>query len=310
MTIRNGLSLPYGNSVLPHTVRMLYDRCRPYIKHGFGHFFMYVFGRFSLVRACMVWIYGRKEFTPLDHSGTSLVEDVDVGSAVARIRRDGFFCGLTLRREVLEEFLRISSQATCFRDGDINFPFLHVAAGSSQRQTTQTFRLGTYTNALSTMPALRALASDPQLLSIARGYLGTEPALIGARMWWSFFGPADSTQQVKAGQGFHYDIDGYRGLTFFFYLTEVTPSSGPHIYVRGSHVRKRWRHLVSVSKTRTDSEIEETYGPEEQIIMCGPPGSGFAEDIFGFHKGLHPEEADRLILQIRYGLRSYTAPGD
>jgi hypothetical protein len=84
---------------------------------------------------------------------------------------------------------------------------------------------------------LRALASDQQLLAIARQYLGTEPALIGARMWWSFVGPADSAQQVKAGRGFHYDV-----------------------YVRGTHVRKSWRRLVSLSKARSDKEIEERYG--------------------------------------------------
>jgi hypothetical protein len=310
MLVRNELSFLRANSLLPHKIRTFYDRCRPYVGHGSGHFLMYVFGRFGLVRSCMVWIYSRRASKAPLNSGPSLIEDVDVDNAIAKIRHDGFFCGLNLRREVLEEFLTIASQATCFGDGNVNFPFRYVAGGMSQRQTAQTFRLGTYTNALGRVPALRALTSDPQLLAIARGYLGTQPALIGARMWWSFVGPADSAQRVKAGQGFHYDIDGYRGLTFFFYLTDVTPSSGPHIYVRGSHVGKSWRHLVSVSKTRTDHEIEQSYGTDEQIIMCGPAGSGFAEDIFGFHKGLHPEGADRLIVQVRYGLRSYAEPGD
>jgi hypothetical protein len=27
-------------------------------------------------------------------------------------------------------------------------------------------------------------------------------------------------------------------------------------------------------------------------------------------EGLHPETADRLIVQVRYGLRSYFEPGD
>jgi hypothetical protein len=35
-------------------------------------------------------------------------------------------------------------------------------------------------------------------------------------MWWSFAGPADAVQQLQAGQGFHYDIDGYRALAFSF----------------------------------------------------------------------------------------------
>jgi hypothetical protein len=310
MLIRNELSPLLSNGVLPHKLRTLYDRCRPYVGHGSGHFLMYVFGRFGLVRSCMVWIYSRKASKALVNPGPSLVEDVDIDDAVAEIRHDGFYCGLKLRQQALEEFLTMSSHATCFGDGNVNLPFRYVAGGISQRQTAQPFSLGKYTNVLDRVPVLRALTSDPQLLAIARRYLGVEPALIGARMWWSFAGPADSTQRVKAGQGFHYDIDGYRGLAFFFYLTEVTPSSGPHIYVRKTHARKCWRHLVSVYKARTDNEIEKSYGAEGQVTLCGPPESGFAEDIFGFHKGLHPECADRLIVQVRYGLRSYTEPRD
>jgi hypothetical protein len=300
----------WGSTKLPSKFRTLYIRCRPYLGHGLGHFLMYVFGRFGLVRSFMVWVYSRKASKTPSTYRSSLIEDVDVENAVAKIRQDGFFSGLVLRREVIEEFLKSSSQATCFGDGNVDFPFRYGAGDFAQPQVGPTFRLGKYSDGLRRLPVLRTLASDPQLLTIARRYIGTEPALIGARMWWSFAGPADSTQQVKAGQGFHYDIDGYRGLTFFFYLTNVTPSSGPHVYVRGTHVRKSWRHLVSIYKARSDKEIEQTYRPENQTILCGPPGSGFAEDIFGFHKGLHPESADRLIVQVRYGLRAYAEPGD
>jgi hypothetical protein len=63
--------------------------------------------------------------------------------------------------------------------------------------------------------------------------------------------------------------------------------------------RKSWKHLVSVSRTRSEKEIEEKYGPAHQITLCGPPQSEFAEDLFGFHKGLNLEIADRLIVQVR-----------
>jgi hypothetical protein len=124
-------------------------------------------------------------------------------------------------------------------------------------------------------------------------------------MWWSFAGPTDGNREKASGQGFHYDIDGYRALAFFFYLTDVGPSNGPHVYIRGSHAKKRLRHLVTMYKGRSDAEIESSYGLERQIVSCGAAGSGFAEDIFGFHKGLHPEIGDRLIVQVRFGLRDY-----
>jgi hypothetical protein len=124
-------------------------------------------------------------------------------------------------------------------------------------------------------------------------------------MWWSFAASADPKQQMDVGQGFHYDLDGYRALAFFFYLTDVGSSNGAHLYIRGSHVQKSLRHLVSLYRGREDAEIEKYYEPERQVIVCGPAGFGFAEDIFGFHKGLHPNSGDRLILQVRYGIRDY-----
>jgi hypothetical protein len=78
MPIRNELSHLWGNGVLPHKIRAWSDRCRPYVGHGSGHFLMYVFGRFGLVRSCMVSIYSRKASKALLNLGPSLVEDVDV----------------------------------------------------------------------------------------------------------------------------------------------------------------------------------------------------------------------------------------
>jgi hypothetical protein len=216
MLMRDHVSFFGTGTDLPRKIRALYGRCRPYVEHGLGHFLMYVFGRFRLVRSFMVWIYSQKVSKQSSASGRSLIEDVDVDHAVARIRRDGIFSGLNLRSEVVEEFLKASSESTCFGDGNVDFPFRYGSGDFSQQQAAQTFRLGTYNNGLCRLPPLRLLPLTPQLLAIARQYLGTQPALIGARMWWSFVCPADNKQQVKPDQGLQYDIDAYRGLTFSF----------------------------------------------------------------------------------------------
>jgi hypothetical protein len=80
--------------------------------------------------------------------------------------------------------------------------------------------------------------------------------------------------------------------------------------MRGTHKRKALKHLVSLHKAQSDEEVEARYGVDRQIVLCGPAGSGFAEDIFGYHKGLPPDE-DRLIAQVRFGLHDYgTTKGD
>jgi hypothetical protein len=283
-----------------------YSRSQKYFKGGLGHLLMYTFGRFGPVRSSVVWLYSRRTPKPPSASSPKLVEDVDVDEVVLKVTQDGFSPGLRLRKDVVDQLLAFASVATCFGDGKADLPFRYGDQSATDAEAARPFRLGRYNNALKTSPLLQALASDAQLLAIARKYLRTEPVLIGARMWWSLVGPADHEQPLgEAGQDFHYDIDGYRALTFFFYLTDVGPSSGPHVYVRGTHVKKLWRHSLSIYKARNDTEIEKCYGRERQILVCGLAGTGFAEDIFGFHKGLHPASADRLILQLRYGLRDY-----
>ena len=282
-----------------------YVRGRRYLAHGPAHLLMFVFGRFRAVRSLMVWIYSLRPPQPLPASGSTLVEDVDVDDAVGKLCHDGLFPGLQLRNEVVEQLLAFASVATCFADENADLPFRYHDKAIAEQQSARTFRVGAYTHALRACPVIQALSADPKLLAIARKYLRTHPVLIGARMWWSFAASADPKQQMDVGQGFHYDLDGYRALAFFFYLTDVGSSNGAHLYIRGSHVQKSLRHLVSLYRGREDAEIEKYYEPERQVIVCGPAGFGFAEDIFGFHKGLHPNSGDRLILQVRYGIRDY-----
>ena len=282
-----------------------YRRSQRYLEGGPGHFFMYLLARFRVVRSIVVWIYSLRNTTALSAAGPTFVENVDVDGAARSISEDGFFSGLRLQPDAVEELLTFSDLAPCFGDGRRDRPFLYADRANAEQQYGETFKLGRYNHALLASPLLQALSRDAQLLAIARKYLQTEPVLIGVRMWWSFVGPADEDEQMKSAQGFHYDIDGYRGLTFFFYLTNVGLSNGPHVYIRGTHVKKAWKHVVSLYKGRSDDEINKSYGLERQVVSCGPAGSGFAEDIFGFHKGLHPESGDRLIVQLRYGLRDY-----
>jgi hypothetical protein len=282
-----------------------YRRSQRYLEGGPGHFFMYLLARFRVVRSFIVWMYSLRNTTAPVLPGPTLVENIDLDKAAQSISEDGFFSGLRLRPEVVEDLLTFSALAPCFGEGKRDRPFLYADRANAEQQYGETFKLGRYNHALLASPVLQALSRDEQLLAIARRYLKSEPVLIGVRMWWSFVGPADADEQMKSAQGFHYDIDGYRGLTFFFYLTDVGLSDGPHVYVRGTHVKKSWNHIVSLYKGRSDEEINNSYGLERQVVCCGPAGSGFAEDIFGFHKGLHPEAGDRLIVQLRFGLQDY-----
>jgi hypothetical protein len=119
---------------------------------------MYVFGRFRLVRSFMVWIYSRRRTEPVPAlTGSTLVEDVNIGEAASSICRDGFFSGLRLRAEAVEQLLTFSSLAACFGEGKLDLPFRYADKDSAEQEYGQTFKLGRYRHALLSSPALRAL---------------------------------------------------------------------------------------------------------------------------------------------------------
>jgi hypothetical protein len=178
-----------------------HSRSHRYLRHGAGHLLMYAFGRFGVVRSFMVWVSSLRSTKALPATRPTLLQDVDVDEAARSIREDGFFPGLHLREEVAEQLLTFSSMTTCFGEGDPGLPFHYDDKDIVERQSGKIFKLGKFNHAFSASPVLQALASDPQLLAIARNYLRTEPVLVCARMWWSFAGPTDPEQQNERWSG-------------------------------------------------------------------------------------------------------------
>jgi len=267
---------------------------------------MYTLGRFSFVRNAAV-VLNRYRNPPArdSHRPSRNLNAVCVDEAVASIRDGGLFSGLRLTEETLKQLLEYCRENPCYAEGERKLPFYAKDREAAECQYGRKILLGRYPDCRSNCAAVRRLERDPVLRAIARQYLGSEPVLIGARMWWSFARHSSEKEQSKSGQTFHYDIDGYRSLAFFFYLTDVNEEAGPHVYVPGSHRKKRLLDLVSLRKSRSDAHIMHVYGGDAIKIVEGRAGEGFAEDIFCFHKGLSPRTRDRLILQVRFGLRDY-----
>ena len=140
------------------------------------------------------------------------------------------------------------------------------------------------------------LLIDEKLLAIAQSYLGTKPVIDLMTMWWStsfLKGPSS-----EAAQLFHFDMDRIKFLKFFFYLTDVSTDTGPHVYVRGSH-----RHKPGPLRKDgriPDDEIARFYQPSDIVEITGPRGTIIAADTRGFHKGKPPVRSDRLVLEIEY----------
>ena len=81
-------------------------------------------------------------------------------------------------------------------------------------------------------------------------------------------------------QKFHTDIDYTKHFKIFIYLDDVLDQDGPHIFIPGTHKRKKWSHLLI--KRYDDDDIYQNY--KNKIKFTGKKGTIFFEDTFGFHR--------------------------
>jgi hypothetical protein len=159
-------------------------------------------------------------------------------------------------------------------------------------------------------PDVQRLMADPSLLAVAQAYLGCLPVLSSVFMLWSTPACLADNAREELAQMYHFDMDHLKWLKFFFYLTEVTPERGPHCFIAKSH---RTGHQLPALLARgyvryPDQELEPYYPAADRIELTGPPGTLFAVDTRGYHKGITPRTGDRLMLQLEFCDTLFGAP--
>jgi hypothetical protein len=157
---------------------------------------------------------------------------------------------------------------------------------------------------------IRALVFDPSVRAVAAAVLGCEPVQDLLAMWWStpFRPPADQDEQQRsaAAQLHHFDMDRLGFIKMFFYLTDVTPETGPLCLVRGSHLKKPeelWR-----DGRISDAEIAAHFPPEQRMELPGSAGTILLVDTRAFHQGKPPVSGERLLFQIEWSIDLYGTP--
>lgn len=143
------------------------------------------------------------------------------------------------------------------------------------------------------LPAARALANHPLVLSIVSNYLGCRPTIDDILAWWSLPGRL----APKEEQFFHRDNDAVRFVKLFIYLGDVEEDEGAHVFISGSHCDNL---LLERRRRYRDEEVMSAFGDNRAHKMAGAFGCAFLEDTFGLHKGAVPATKPRLLFQVRY----------
>jgi hypothetical protein len=145
-------------------------------------------------------------------------------------------------------------------------------------------------------PHLLAVANSPRVLALVEAYLGVTPVIAAMRVWWTLPDRVGAPEETEL---FHRDVDDYRFLKLFVYLTDVDEECGPHVFARASH---RMNVLTEIRRF-SDQEVAEAVGSESLVRFTGPAGTSFLEATYGLHKGPPPIAKPRLAFQPLYTMR-------
>jgi hypothetical protein len=234
----------------------------------------------------------------------SLFSNLDRDAFLAAMIGNGCAFSLKLPERIVDSITAYaeSSPVFAFREEKLGFP-PHERI-RAQTALGREILLAQYYNTLKNCPAVTEVASDPVLNWIALKYLGSVPVFLGCNLWWTYPVNPNLADQIKYAHFFHRDIDDFRFIKFFFYMSDVASGDGAHWLVAGSHARAPHIKFKDYFLTRrfTDSEIAGFYGRPKMIEVVGQKGSGFAEDTLCVHKAASPSKMPRLMLQLQFAL--------
>ena len=254
---------------------------------------MHMLGRLDLVRALtsMGLRRDREVASPLFPPGS-------IERGVADLKRDGIAFGFDLPTETRDEILAWANRTPVYGNLEKAWGFQVADRKEAERRAGKPFTVAHFYNARS-CPAIESLVNDPVVNEIALRYIGPRARFVSTHAWWSFATHVAESERNEFAQQFHFDLDDYRFIKFFFYLSDVDESSGPHVYMRGTHARKKLRHRYPMRRL-SDGEVLDTYGRANHRVVTGGAGTGFIVDTYGIHKGEPPRDKDRLVLQVMF----------
>jgi len=149
------------------------------------------------------------------------------------------------------------------------------------------------------------LATDPLLVAIAQGYLGSQVILDSAQAWVSRPGEYGNEELSKGAMMYHMDKDRLAFLKVFLYLSDVDDTAGPHHFIQGTH--KNIPDPLWKEGRMSDEEVYE-HLPATGHRVEGPAGTLFLVDTSGLHRGSRPTERERRLFQVTFASSLFGHP--
>jgi hypothetical protein len=230
---------------------------------------------------------------------STFIDSAEIDTAVAGIQEDGFYVfQRKAPAETVARILEFAQTQPCTARG------LDVAPAAFPRSAPEVGRYDFDEQTMMRSAELQDYCSDPAMATIASRYLQQRVVQDVVTLWWTT--PQRAEDAALNAWMFHQDRDRLSFLKFFMYVTDVEPTTGPHVYVRGTH-RNAARSLRGDGRI-TDDAVRDAGLGGEIVELAGTAGTIMAVDTAGLHKGKVPERADRLVLQVQFSTSLFGAP--
>ncbi|WP_027168851.1 hypothetical protein [Mesorhizobium sp. WSM3224] len=251
----------------------------------------------------MHWWWAKRA-RPAQYAGQTLFAGVERMAVVDALRREGLFSRLMLPPGIHQDIAGFARCTPCFGNFDGRLEFMPDEHAEAEKRFGLPLFSGQYLDRILDCKAVLAVQKDPLLLDVAQHYLGGQAKLITTRVWWNFpTGKGSEPDKCLAPLGkYHFDLDDWRMLKFFFYVLPVGADTGPHVYVRASHNRRALKHQLTLVAGHPAKDVLGVYGWQSPLTLTGEAGHGFVEDPFGFHMCTAPTRTPRLMMEVGFGV--------
>lgn len=233
-----------------------------------------------------------------DIHSSRFIDSTEIDAALGGLNSDGFYVfKRTVDSSVTDAIRSFAEQAPCLARGEESEPAPYPRSAPAVGRYDLSEEAGLQ------CPEVQEFATDPTMAFIAQRYLGRPVIMDEVAFWWT------TTQRSQDAdlnaQLFHQDRDRLAFLKYFIYLTDVTPETGPHMYIKGSHRKIPWS--LRGDGRKSDDAVRAAGLWNQVTELTGPAGTIMAVDTIGLHKGKTPISGDRLALENEFSTSLFGA---
>ncbi len=267
--------------------------------------------RFIAIRE---WVARRGKYLPPAVLDATVIHETEMacplmspGQVAQLIRTNGYYVGFSLQPSILQGLLTFAKTTPCYANRNPSQPFYIQHRDKIEQDLGSPLLVAGYLDSHESCRAYQKIKHDPYLLAIASHYLNHPAVYLRGELAWGFPAPTTLEDEIKTARVYHCDINDFKTIKFFFYLTEVGEGEGPHVYMAGTHRTRTFGHqcLGQGCAAIADETLAETYGGDRVQVVTGAAGLGFAGDPYCLHKGTVPTANSRLLLQLEFGITPY-----